>query len=256
MVPNPRVSMGVLLLSLVIHGGAFGVLWMQKARPQVLTHREPIHLMLGHSQGPLGQKPWDQTLVSNPALTLAARRLRKKSLHPDTPSSTSGEVKAEAEPVMDPSSPTPAVMDPDGQSNKKHQEELHDGGSSDGSDQPHTGQETRAALAPVYLDERGEGGSLGAYESILLQYIREHEFYPSGARLRRMEGTVTIYLAIQASGVLDRVAIQDSSGYELLDQAALNMVEDASPFPPPQSYGLGDRQYLLPVIFSLSSRQQ
>ena len=50
--------------------------------------------------------------------------------------------------------------------------------------------------------------------------------YPPAARRRHQEGVVLISIHVTAQGRAEKVEIKQSSGYPLLDEAALNAVRD------------------------------
>lgn len=55
--------------------------------------------------------------------------------------------------------------------------------------------------------------------------------YPAQARTQRVHGSVRMLVAINPDGTLKEAMILESSGYPLLDAAALNIVRLAAPFP-------------------------
>ena len=56
--------------------------------------------------------------------------------------------------------------------------------------------------------------------------------YPDEARRMQMYGNVRMLVALQPTGRIDEVRILQSSGHNVLDQAALNIVNLAAPFEP------------------------
>ncbi len=56
--------------------------------------------------------------------------------------------------------------------------------------------------------------------------------YPEEAQMRNQQGDLLILFTIGKSGQLVRVKLLRSSGFPLLDQAALDAVKEAAPFPP------------------------
>jgi protein TonB len=56
--------------------------------------------------------------------------------------------------------------------------------------------------------------------------------YPDEARQKKIYGSLQITVAIKANGDIENVEINRSSGYKVLDQAALRIVRLASPFEP------------------------
>lgn len=55
-------------------------------------------------------------------------------------------------------------------------------------------------------------------------------YFPEESVLRELKGSPTLEVTINASGELNEVVVRKSSGSELLDQAALNILRHAAPF--------------------------
>jgi periplasmic protein TonB len=55
------------------------------------------------------------------------------------------------------------------------------------------------------------------------------KFYPEVARLNKWEGKVVVHMKVLEGGHLVDMEIQESSGFEVLDQTALTIVRQASP---------------------------
>lgn len=56
--------------------------------------------------------------------------------------------------------------------------------------------------------------------------------YPQEAKRRKMYGNLTLLVAIRADGSIEQVRVLHSSGFDLLDEAAIKIVELAAPFSP------------------------
>jgi protein TonB len=54
--------------------------------------------------------------------------------------------------------------------------------------------------------------------------------YPEEAKLRKLYGRLQLTVAIKADGTVERVDVNRSSGYKVLDDAARRIVFLASPF--------------------------
>ncbi|WP_374467707.1 energy transducer TonB, partial [Ferrovibrio sp.] len=90
------------------------------------------------------------------------------------------------------------------------------------------------------------------YAPVLLDWLVRHRDYPRAARLRRQEGTPRIAITLDTSGRLLALTLTESSGFALLDEAALDMARRAAPFPPPQFPRGTDRAtFIVPVQFAL-----
>lgn len=80
--------------------------------------------------------------------------------------------------------------------------------------------------------------SLGQEEVNILRYneavkelINKRKMYPSMARKRRMEGNVHVSFTVGSSGQLSSLYLSKTSGYDILDKAAIETVRNSSPFP-------------------------
>jgi periplasmic protein TonB len=56
--------------------------------------------------------------------------------------------------------------------------------------------------------------------------------YPEEARRDQLYGSLRLMVAITPDGTLKDVRILDSSGYKVLDDAAIRIVKQAAPFAP------------------------
>lgn len=63
----------------------------------------------------------------------------------------------------------------------------------------------------------------------LLHRIETLKQYPASARLNHLEGRVIVRIVIEEDGRIASIAIEKSSGHEVLDQAALDTLRRASP---------------------------
>jgi protein TonB len=120
--------------------------------------------------------------------------------------------------------------------------------------------------APVVRSEPVPGPTVlipaaAAAPAALANYGREiagavaaHRRYPRLAQLREWQGTAVLQLELAADGQLTAVRVLISSGHEILDRQALDMVRAAVPLPPPPA-GLSGRALAIdvPVVFRLAS---
>ncbi len=74
---------------------------------------------------------------------------------------------------------------------------------------------------------------LGPYMHVVWQRIERQKRYPSLARSRQVEGDVTLRFLLSPQGRIAALKVLRSSGADELDQAALQAVKTAAPFPPP-----------------------
>jgi TonB family protein len=77
--------------------------------------------------------------------------------------------------------------------------------------------------------------------------------YPHDARRNGWEGKVVLRMTIGADGGLRDLIVQDSSGYEPLDQAAKEAVRQACPLPLQHKIHRPEIAITLPVVYRLSN---
>lgn len=92
----------------------------------------------------------------------------------------------------------------------------------------------------------------GIYGAQLSREFARHKQYPRLAQMRGWQGTVQVQVHIDAGGAVISSSINQSSGHEVLDKQALEMVKKASPLPQPPE-ALRDRELtmLVPIVFRL-----
>ena len=77
--------------------------------------------------------------------------------------------------------------------------------------------------------------------------------YPTAARRRAEQGIVTIRVLVGADGSVERAELAESSGYDLLDDAALHAVRAKWRFVPARSGGVTIESWVLvPIRFALT----
>ncbi len=73
---------------------------------------------------------------------------------------------------------------------------------------------------------------LGRFAEVVRRRIESKKRYPIAAQRSGVEGRAGVRMTILKNGKLEKVEIVESSGYEILDRAALRSVRRATPFPP------------------------
>jgi len=113
------------------------------------------------------------------------------------------------------------------------------------------------AVGGVGTDVRATAPAFAAtarvrYEQVLFSWLVRHKQYPMLAQRRGLEGRGSVRVRIDRGGrVLDR-AVEASTGEKMLDDAALDMVRRASPFPAvPAEYSGGSFEFVAPIEFRL-----
>jgi periplasmic protein TonB len=95
----------------------------------------------------------------------------------------------------------------------------------------------------------------GRYGNTLWNAIEKHKNYPRIAQIRGWQGDVIVELLLDGNGRLKLKKVIQSSGYEALDKQALEMAEQASPFPaPPEALRGNNFSIKVPIPFKLESQ--
>jgi protein TonB len=99
----------------------------------------------------------------------------------------------------------------------------------------------------------GELETSSSYLEMVRLKIERHKEYPDMARVRQIEGLVTIRFVITPEGGVRAVEIAKTSRHKVLDTAALRAVERAAPFPkPPRRFFKGEVPLELTIVFELT----
>jgi protein TonB len=85
-----------------------------------------------------------------------------------------------------------------------------------------------------FIGARTEGVVYAEYVDQWRQRIEKigTQYFPEEARRRKLYGSLVMTVHIRADGSVEKVEIDRSSGYRLLDTAARRAVDLAGPFPP------------------------
>lgn len=125
---------------------------------------------------------------------------------------------------------------------------------------PQAAVQPPAVAAPVVpvappaakVDPTAERSMASSYEKSLSDLIKRQEKYPDRARRQHWQGTVVVSLSLSAEGKVTDISVFESSGREILDQAALDMVRRASPLPrAPEGLRGKERSVRVPIAFKL-----
>jgi periplasmic protein TonB len=130
------------------------------------------------------------------------------------------------------------------------------GAQADGGDGAGGGASAREG-APLALAIPGPGrgtadlGEYAAYYGLLRRRVLEAVKYPPTARRRGLTGTVQIEIDIQPSGAISRVVVVSSSSHRVLDDAAIEAIQDVGRLPFPAHVRPQLLRVRLPVVFEL-----
>ena len=112
-----------------------------------------------------------------------------------------------------------------------------------------TPQETKIVNAP---SPEKVTAATNDYSSLLAAAIAKYKQYPKIAQMRGWQGLIIIELQLNPQGGVIYSQIKKSSGYDVLDQEALEMIKRASPFPqPPEALRNKNFTVLVPISFKL-----
>ena len=91
------------------------------------------------------------------------------------------------------------------------------------------------------------------YQQLISLWIKKFQIYPNDARAQEIQGETVIRIRIDRQGNILYYILEHSTGFQVLDRAAIDMVKRANPVPAvPTDYPKGDLiEFLIPVNFVL-----
>jgi TonB family protein len=94
---------------------------------------------------------------------------------------------------------------------------------------------------------------MSRYTQMISLWIQKFKVYPEEARLQGLKGETVVRIRVDRRGNIRYYALERSTGIEMLDRAALDMIRRANPVPAvPSDYPEGELfEFLVPVNFSL-----
>ena len=108
------------------------------------------------------------------------------------------------------------------------------------------------AAAPAAPSTDADPGTLRQYQLAIITTARKYKRYPRAAMDNNWEGKVEVRMVIGANGMIVSISIKTSTGHELLDKTALDMITKAKPLTPiPASLRGKEFTVDVPVVFSL-----
>ncbi len=100
----------------------------------------------------------------------------------------------------------------------------------------------------------GKKGTQKNYINELMRWLSQHRRYPIAAKKEKQQGKVYLQFLMTRDGNVKQHTIYKSSGHELLDRSALEMIVRATPLPavPDDFYpGRSELQLVIPIEYSL-----
>jgi len=111
---------------------------------------------------------------------------------------------------------------------------------------------TVLVAAPAAYHAAADTGALERYIRTLTELFTRKQRYPHLAEMRGWEGDVQLRLHVAGKGKLVTVEVLRSSGFQVLDQHALQLVQDTVPLPmPPTVLQDGEFQITVPIHYKL-----
>jgi periplasmic protein TonB len=121
-----------------------------------------------------------------------------------------------------------------------------------GSSAPSSGKKGTAAAAAFGIPNGVEKSQV-QYAGLLQAWFLKYKRYPHPARSRRQQGVVQVWFRVDTSGNVLEKRVETGSGYALLDKATLELLDRASPLPPPPaSLHATDLTFTVPISYSLN----
>jgi TonB family protein len=105
----------------------------------------------------------------------------------------------------------------------------------------------------IRAQQRNAPKSISDWNSELVATLSRNKRYPTEALTNKEQGVVIVSFTVDRSGKLLNSRINQTSGSDALDQAAIDLLKRAQPFPPlPSSYDKTQITLSLPIRFSLA----
>ncbi len=182
---------------------------IRPARFKALTATIAIHVLVvapalygWHRSGQLAARP-DAVVVTLPSMPDKAAQQQKRGME---------------EPIEQPAPPAPKLLPPT----------IAIPPVEIATEEP--------VVRPLILAPGGRESTLAevtqAYRQAITTRLSAQRYYPQEALIRRYEGAGEILFRIDRTGRLLDVAVRTSTGWQVLDRAAVDQVRRAAPFPP------------------------
>ena len=98
---------------------------------------------------------------------------------------------------------------------------------------PETRSQPQTPARGPIKDNESAKQSLARYLTMVRMRIEGHKRYPMLARRQHIEGRTRVSFLLRSDGEVDQVRVIKTSGYRILDDAAVAAIKNASPFPMP-----------------------
>lgn len=164
----------------------------------------------------------------------------------EAPSATENLVAVEEQIDQQPEPAAPADTQPEASAAPVPVQPIGNGDGSNGR-QPGSSE--------VYANGHPGGGKANKpneYFGELMAWMNQHKRYPVELKKKKQQGVVELEFTVNRDGQVLDAKVAKSCGHGSLDQAALQMLEDAAPLPPiPEFIRQDSLTLLIPVEYSL-----
>lgn len=117
-----------------------------------------------------------------------------------------------------------------------------------------TKQQTKEAKkSTTQQAENNTTGDNNTLLEALHNAIAKAQYYPQMALLLKQHGQVQVQFTLAPDGTISNISIFQSSGFNLLDQAAINAVKNISPFKPANFYLKNNKVLNISLIFNIAN---
>lgn len=116
-------------------------------------------------------------------------------------------------------------------------------------------QPSNAPAAPSAADVARATDAKASWRGILEAHLQTFQKYPRSAQRRNIAGTAWLRFRMDRNGKVLSYAIERTSEHDVLDEAALAMIERAQPLPPLPADVPGDSiEIIIPANFNITNR--
>lgn len=117
------------------------------------------------------------------------------------------------------------------------------------SEKPEQNKQIVKTITPATNKQQVE--SKARVISIIYTELSQYFTYPKIAQRRNWQGKVLLSLRVSSSGNIENIQLKKSSGYNVLDQAAINSLRKVGNLPHVSSWLSNDIELKFPVIYKL-----
>lgn len=115
-----------------------------------------------------------------------------------------------------------------------------------------TDEEAPRAAAPVAGLSEQDKRAIARWQKKVVVHLHTHKRYPSAARRKRVQGEAVVKFTIDRSGRVVARSLTSGSGAKILDDAAVEILDRASPLPKPPAQMVGNQfELTLPIRYQV-----